>query len=215
MRTRYQGGLDPMGGSRELKVITNPESFFHELVVQALGKQRIRVGEEAEFYLVNLLQKFISVDRLFARDEQGQIRDEPLCVLFAEALEEPMAEHQRLMFRHVGDVSLYISGFFQESLERKSVDVDYYIGMGGAAYRNVATREDVNRASLYSELSDRFGTLVDVLTEVSEQTQPVTNQTDLLKTYEKWVSTGSDHAERKLRQAGIDLTNSKGRKKFQ
>ena len=40
----------------------------------------------------------------------------------------------------IGDVSLFTSGFFADSLRGKLVDVDYYVNIGGAAYN--ACRSD-------------------------------------------------------------------------
>mgnify|MGYP002137355912 CR=1 FL=1 len=59
--------------------------------------------------------------------------------------------------RAMGDFSLYIAGFFSDSLKRKLVDVDYYIGMGGAAYENAARLEDKkHRAQVLLELSKKY-----------------------------------------------------------
>jgi hypothetical protein len=40
---------------------------------------------------------------------------------------------QRDGLRRVGDASLFISGFFADSLNRSLVDVDYYIDLGERA----------------------------------------------------------------------------------
>jgi hypothetical protein len=100
-------------------------------------------------------------------------------------------------------VSLYVAGFFQDSLNRKLVDVDYYIGMGGAAYQQVAVRtyEDTLR-DLYLELADKFGAFVDVLAEVSDKTSQRTEK-DILRLYELWLKTRSERAAKALQEAGI------------
>jgi hypothetical protein len=124
--------------------------------------------------------------------------------MIKEALEEPAVQAQSLLFRQVGDVSLYMAGFFQDSLSRKLVDVDYYIDMGGTAYQQVVTRtsEDTLRA-LYGELSEKFGRFVDVLAEISDKTS-VRTEKDLLRLYELWVRTGSERAAKALQDAGIN-----------
>ena len=40
--------------------------------------------------------------------------------------------------KQVGDTSLYVAGFFAESLTRSLVDVDYYVGIGQSAYAQLA-----------------------------------------------------------------------------
>jgi hypothetical protein len=192
-----------MGEKKSITLVSQAQDFFRELVTEALGHQNVSVQPETEFYLVNLLNQFMTADRLYTRDGQGAVREEPLALMVKEALEEPAVQAQSLLFRKVGDVSLYVAGFFQDSLNRKLVDVDYYIDMGGTAYQQVAARtaEDTLRA-LYDELSEKFSRCVDVLAEVSDKTSTHTEK-DLLRLYELWQRTGSERAAKALQEAGI------------
>jgi hypothetical protein len=192
-----------MAPKPDLKLVVQPQEFFRELVVDAMGKQKLKPRPETEFYLVNLLGQFMTTDRLYLRDSGGAYREEPLALLVKEALEQPGVEAQKKVFRHVGDVSLYVAGFFQDSLNRKLVDVDYYIDMGGVAYKQVAERSEENLSrGVYEELADKFSSFVDVLGYVSDKTTPKTEK-DLLRLYELWVRTKSDRAARALQEAGI------------
>jgi hypothetical protein len=191
-----------------LTLVAQPQEFFRELVTVAIERRKVETKPETEFYLVNLLNQFMTTDRLYARDADGQMKDEPLAFLWKDALEEPNREHQRAVFRQVGDVSLYMAGFFQESLSRRLVDVDYYIELGARAYSHVAARADESiHRSLYGELSEKFGSFVDVLADAREQTLVGSpeKETDLLRCYELWVKTGSERAAEKLRAAGMIL----------
>ena len=85
--------------------------------------------------------------------------------------------------------------------------MDYYIGMGEAAYSSLyeCLRRGGSRFSrdqLFAELGRQFATLVDVLTEISEMSGLKSN-TDLLRTYEIWMKTGSARARRQLQRSGI------------
>lgn len=192
-----------MSKSPKLSLVAQPQEFFHELVTGALERQHIRAQPEVEFYLVNLLNQFMTTDRLFRRDAEGAPREEPLVLQLKEAIETPQVPAQRALFRRIGDVSLYTAGFFQESLNRKLVDVDYYIEMGGTAYQQVAARADeTHLRGLYQELAQRFAALVDVLAEISDLTTPRTER-DLLRLYDNWVRTGSERAAKALQDAGI------------
>ncbi len=197
-----------MSNKSNLTLVTQPQDYFRELVTSALERQKVSAQPETEFYLVNLLNQFISSDRLYARDENGSFREEPLAILVKEALETEERYAQRALFRHVGDISLYTAGFFQESLQRKLVDVDYYIDMGGTAYQHVACRaeEDVLR-DVYLELADKFGAFVDVFAEISDQTTPRTEK-DILRLYDLWLRTKSERAAKALQEAGIALNET-------
>src|SRR5262249_47949126 len=152
--------------------------------------------QETEFYLVNLLNQFMTADRL-------KTQGEPLALMMKAALEQDVPEAQRQLFRQVGDVSLYVAGYFQDSLNRKLVDVDYYIDMGGTAYKQVSLRSEEEAArSLYIELADKFGSFVEVLAVIADQTSPKTEK-DILRLYEIWVRTKSERAAKALQEAGI------------
>lgn len=194
-----------MSGKPRLELVTKPEAYFHELVTTALGNQKLTPRPETEFYLVHLLEQFM---------QSARFREEPLAFMLKEALEQPHAELQRQRLREVGDVSLYVAGFFQDSLNRKLVDVDYYIDMGGNAYQQVAARAETDVAKqLYFELSEKFGSFVDVLAEVSDNTTQKTEM-DLLRLYEVWVRTRSERAAKQLQEAGI-IPNQNLKKDFQ
>lgn len=188
--------------SLELALVTEPAEYFRELVLQALSKQKIKTQPETEFYLVNLLSQFITTETLFSRDGEGHLKDEPLVLKLKEAIETPEPTVQKLLYRQIGDVSLYTAGFFQDSLNRKLVDVDYYINIGGSAYKNVAERAEEMR-KVFAELASRFGTFVDVLAEVSSVTTPKNTEQDILRLYELWMKTKSERAEKALKEAGI------------
>jgi hypothetical protein len=198
-----------------LTLVTQPQDFFRELVTDAMGRQKVSAQPETEFYLVNLLNQFIKTDRLYQRDANGSVREEPLAIMVKEALEEPAPSVQCARFRHIGDVSLYVGGYFQDSLNRKLVDVDYYIDMGGAAYQHAASRcseEEILR-TVYEELAAKFAAFIEVLADVSEKTTPRTER-DLLRLYELWVRTRSERAAKALQEAGI-LPNDTIKKDWQ
>lgn len=203
-----------MGDKTALTLVTQPQDYFRELITDALTRQKVSIHPETEFYLVNLLNQFIQTDRLFPPTADGGAREEPLALMVKEALEQPQPQLQSQAFKQIGDVSLYIAGYFQDSLNRKLVDVDYYIDMGGQAYKRVAAKseEEVLRET-YAELAHKFASFVEVLAEVSDKTTPK-SETDLLRMYELWVRTKSGRAAKALQEAGI-LPNDSIKKNWQ
>jgi len=187
----------------KLELLTNPQAYFHELVTDTLSEKKISTKPETEFYLVNLLNQFVLTKNLFVQDASGQHKEEPLALMVKGAIEESNPEGQKLLFQRVGDFSLYISGFFQESIYRKPVNIDYYIEMGGAAYGNAANLSESQFKKIFEELSDRFSVFVHVLSTISEKTTQKT-ESNLLRIYELWLKTKSQKAEVSLKKAGID-----------
>lgn len=172
-----------------------PVEYFRELVESAMQRQRLAAGELTSFYLVNLLAGFVHCDR------SAPHGGEALGVRFVKALNEG-GSRQRDELRQVGDLSLFISGFFADSLTRSLVDVDYYVQLGEYAYGSLARQSDSVFGGVFDELSGRFVAFVDVLGEVSERSA-LTSNGDLLRLYERWLRTRSPRSGDLLATRGI------------
>lgn len=134
-----QGGCLLSGGSgakNEGSVVwtenVNPEYFLREKVVEAQDRQKVRLPDNVEFYLVNLLCCFVK-----SREEPTEQAD-CLALTLKKALEGPYGQ-KVLLFKHIGDTALYFSGFFKDSLNRKSFDLSYYAMMGEGAFQQLAS----------------------------------------------------------------------------
>jgi hypothetical protein len=173
----------------------SPLEYFREMVESALQRQRLDVGPMTSFYVVNLLAGFVRGDRAAAASDE-----DALGVRLMKALQSAGPE-QRDGLRRVGDQSLFISGFFSDSLNSGLVDVDYYMQVGGQAYASLA-RSDETFGEVFDELATKFGAVADVLAEVSERSA-LSSNTDLLRLYEKWLRTGSRRSGELLAARGI------------
>lgn len=178
----------------EIVALASLTEFFHDAVDRALRNQRVAADEGVAAYLVNLLAAFTTTSP----------GDEPLGMKLASA--QVAAPEDRLRaLRDVGDTSLYMSGFFAESLQRRLVDVDYYISIGGSAYGQLARAYERRHASVggvYDRLGHHFSDYVEVLAEVSQESS-LGSPTGVVQLYERWLKTGSDWAERRLRKSGV------------
>jgi hypothetical protein len=175
----------------------SPTEYFKELVETALEHQQVAVRDLTSFYLVNLLAGFVH----FEKSSTGAAADEPLGIRLARALQAG-GSRQRDGLREVGDLSLFISGFFADSLTRSLVDVDYYIQLGECAYGSLARRGDPALGDVFDELAGKFSACVDVLSEVSERSALASNS-DVLRLYEKWIRTRSRRSGDLLVERGI------------
>jgi hypothetical protein len=169
--------------------------YFKELVECAIAHQGLATGELTAFYVVHLLASFLQ------RPEDAAGEDGPLALRLGRALERGGAE-QRASLKQIGDVSLFVSGFFSDSLNRRLVDVDYYASIGGRAYHTLSRFETDQFSPVFAELGDRFVEFADVLSEVSERTACSSNG-DLLRLYERWLKTRSRRAGQLLVERGV------------
>lgn len=184
----------------------SPREYFQDALLDAISRHHLSTCHETTLYLSNLLTVFIQAGRLFAQSEEG-VTLKPLAGMYAEAIEAQSINERDNVLRHLGDVALFISGLFPQSLHRSVVDVDYYISMGGSAYGFLAESSRVSRTSkvyrtIFHELSNRFSDFVDVLAEVGDNTH-LRNDSDILRLYEIWLSSGSSNAADKLQKLGI------------
>ena len=171
-----------------------PAEYFKELVDAALEKQRVPAGDLTTYYLVNLLCQFV-------RLEGTPDADQPLAIRLTHALQAGGVEG-RSRLRRIGDFSLFVSGFFADSLNRRTVDVDYYVSMGEYAYGSLGRSEEETFSDVFAELANRFVGFADVLAEVSDRST-LRSSTDVLRLYEKWLRTGSSRDRDKLIERGI------------
>ena len=185
-------------GQDRLSTDGNLFDFFHERVDHAVSQCHVPVSRDGVYYITNLL-----VERSRAR-ESGAKR---LVDLHFEARSAPQAEAVRA-YRELGDEALYVSGFFRQSLERRIVGVRYYQDMGAAAYDTLSRLMKVpgvvgDLARVFSELADEFVGCSEALAQIRESMRGKSDQ-DIIALYERWLSTGDQHAAARLRELGIE-----------
>jgi hypothetical protein len=199
-----------------LVAVSSLREFFRDAFHAASTKQRLDIDEQAEQYVVNLLTMFSRADALYERTPEG-LRIRPLAHMLADALEAPSVAARQRALQRLGDVSLFIAGFFARSFARKLIDIDYHIAMGGNAYGSLA---DTMRGSssgrsigaIYAQLARKFQGLVDALNEVSDMSYRHSDA-DILRLYEIWMKTGSPRAHGLLRQLGVQPVSAAGAKR--
>src|SRR4029079_3201416 len=142
-----------------------------------------------------------------------QIESTPLALRMLAAADAPTPERRRQL-RHIGDTSLYVSGFWSESLEGRVVDVDYYIEMGGSAYGELARgglRATDPLGDVFGELAVNFVRLVGALALISRRVATPTSDRDILRLYRHWQRTKSANAAARLAALGVVPPTSDGR----
>lgn len=195
--------------------VQNLRDYFRESIDTAIDNQRVNVNDHAAHYVVNLLTLFSRSEELY--EDQGDTYGlKPLALMLVDATDAASTHERNCSLQRIGDVALFIAGFFADSLANKLVDIDYYIHMGGNAYGSLSdeTRGTAHGHALggvYQELAQKFQIVVDVLHEVRDGACEA-DDIDVLRTYEIWLRTGSKRAKALLRQQGvIPISNSVSR----
>ena len=193
--------------------VANLREFFRDTLHGALVRQHLAVEDQTEHYVVNLLTLFARSEALYESTADG-LRLKPLAAMLCEALgAAPGTAERHRYLQRLGDVSLFIAGFFAHGFAAKLIDIDYHIAMGGCAYRALAHSTARGRgrvlAAVFAELSEKFQPMVDALNEVSEGSGAQSDR-DILRLYEIWLKTGSPRRYAQLQRLGVAPTTSGG-----
>ncbi len=198
--------LKTLTGLSDVVTVTNLAEFFRDALHSALADQHVAVEEQTQHYVVNMLTAFARSEHLYEATPDGA-RLKPLVQMLADALQAATVAERDFALQRLGDISLFMAGFFARSFARQPVDIDYHIGMGGRAYGTLAqSLEQTPQSALarvFGELAQKFQLLADALGEISDAAYVYT-QRDVLRLYEIWLKTGSIRARRLLRRLGIE-----------
>lgn len=184
----------------------SPEQHFSEALKEALEQRKVKSFPHLETYLIHMLKHYLDSRNLFTphstHGENNENPPETLAEMYLIAMNSENARKKEIM-KTLADRSLYLAGFFGDSLQKKLVDIDYYSEMGSAAYFNLATwtKED-HLSEVYKTFSKRFIEFVEVLSYMSEKSAVQADQ-NVLRLYDLYLKTGSEMAREKLTQLGI------------
>ena len=185
--------------------VNNLTEFFRGALGKALVSQKISLDEHTTHYVVSLLTLYSRTEVSHGDTRPGQ-RWVSLVDLLAQAAAARSAVEREALLQRLGDVSLFVAGFFAHGFERRLVDVDYHIAMGGRAYGALANApiSGPRRAlcGVFGELAGKFQPVVDAIGEISDSAR-VWSQKDVLRLYELWLKTGSRRAQGLLQQLGV------------
>lgn len=170
----------------------DPKLYFYEAVQEALGRLHLKVADQTEFYLVELLVKQIS----------APIKQEPLVSQLEEALCATSPYEKFIRFKDMGDSALFLVGFYEEHCARRGTSKNYVATLGGTAYKSASLLAGDGMRSVYVTLSEGFNDFVHVLDEVRDVTEAKTPNY-VIRLYEKWQQTGSPSAAIRLQRQGL------------
>lgn len=186
----------------------NLQAFFHRSIIDAARSRQLAAGDATLHYLTHLLADYAQADRLFDHTPVGP-RLRPLAALYSDALCAPSVTERRLWLQRLGDLALFIAGWFSGRLSRRLTDIDYCIAMGGGAYgylHETAAGSPRDRAlgEIFGELAHSFERFVELLAATTGR--HAVAECDMLTLYERWLDTGSPFLARRLQALGIDVS---------
>ena len=191
---------------QDINILLSPRDYFDQVLDDAFYARKIKTESNVKGYLIEVLEHYLDAQNLFEsdqKDEFGKRKPTTLAELYLTAANADLRQKIELL-KKLGDKSLYISGFFGDSLQRKIVDLDYYVNMGGSAYDTLSKTVDKRDPlrDVFETISRRFVDFVEALTYISQNAM-VSNNQSLLRLYDRYLQTGSTLAKEKLLEMGI------------
>ncbi len=186
-----------------VNLIFNSHQYFQEAVEEAFVERKIKTFPYVKSYVVDILKHYLFVENLYdMEDSSGKKTRSTLAEMLLTAQQLGVQE-KREKLKKLADSSLYISGFFSDSFQRKIIDIDYYVDMGKTAYSELSHNVDEDTfAKLYKEIARQFIPLVDVLSVISQRAS-MTNKENILRMMDVYAKTGSPLIEETLAEKGV------------
>ena len=190
--------------TRSLIACISPRALFAELVGGALAEVDPRPSPIATSYLIELLDERVRSPEPEERAREALLAEALLSARLAEGPERIARLHR------LGDRSLFLAGFFGESLcQRGAASRSYCREVGRSAYAGLSaalasTPVERTWPRLFEELADRFPDLADVLAVVCDHVCP-RGPDAVAGLYRLYVESGSECDRRRLLRRGRNL----------
>ena len=148
------------------------QSFFFDQLLMINDKFQKPLSQVIIYYLSLVMNKFGQSEEFFDI-EKGRVQNKKLGLKILQLNKSSMKQQIRTL-REVGDVALFLYGYFPDSVENKMLNRDYYKRIGQLAYKKldnlVPSFYEID--AFYSRLSDEFDSssyLINVFKESSKQ----------------------------------------------
>ncbi len=191
------------------QLILDSNKYFYATVEEAFKERRLEGSAHIKTYVVDVLKHYLNIENLYDQeDSSGKKTRKTMAEMYLGA--NQLAGKKRTeTLKKLGDSSLYISGFFSDSFQRKIIDVDYYVDMGRMAFDTLAQDVDEDTfAKLFKDLSEQFLNLVDVLALISQRAK-IMDEENVLRLMDVYSKTGSSLIAETLAEKGYFNSSNK------
>jgi hypothetical protein len=162
--------------------------FFRHQVSHGFHRHGIAQPATVD-YVSDVLSRFAQTRALYAlRDAGGQPLEYIVDMLEAwrQAQDDggrASPARERLVIRHLGEYTLFMSGLFRERLRRRG-ELDYYLTHGSSAYWRCADAEaNPRQRQVYWHLHQDFGRISNTLDDMRREQFPLPSSDNMLTAF--------------------------------
>jgi hypothetical protein len=160
--------------SHPVQLRISPQFYFYVLARHVLRQAAINDRKLCD-YVASLLETFSRASQLERPADIGNHAHDYICDMLV-ALQRVTPEQAFLLRAHIGNYSLFVSGIFHESAQRRhdrgGPDLKFYEQIGRANYQLVASHETARRCELddvFEGLAEQFHDVRLALNELSDR----------------------------------------------
>ena len=160
--------------SHPMQLRISPQFYFYVLARHVLRQASITDRKLCD-YVASLLEAFSRASQLERPANIGQHAHQYICEMLI-ALQRVTPEQAFLLRAHIGNYSLFVSGIFHESAQRRhdrgGPDLKFYEQIGRTNYQLVASHETARRCELddvFEGLAEQFHDVRLALNELSDR----------------------------------------------
>ena len=154
------------------------QESFKEYIKNELHLANSSLSLEVKNYLADLLYFYLREDRFPEHRHNSSSGCEKTLVSLYEQIHSAKTSEKIYLFKKMGDLSLYVSGFFRSSIQKKVVDVSYYENMGQSAYGYLSDCYGV-QGNVFTSLYQQFKDLAESLFYIQKKSELKDNKQSL------------------------------------
>ena len=191
--------------SRHVLTETSLPEYFRNQLHHYANELRPRPQEDTLWYVGEMMVRFSRSDHFFDY-YNGSLQNRPLALLYGDATAASSHQERCLILQRLGDMALFVGALFPERHARHGIKLDYFVGMGCAAYDYLAEQANKNR-HIYRELTQQFVKMIELIAAAASRRNKNSNE-QLIQLYATWLETQDPQIAQQLKAKGIDVDNS-------
>lgn len=167
--TRLRGGRPRMTQESKIILGTSLQAFFYTHLQDYNKRSLTPLKQETIFYSSMVMDNYGDSSKFFEQVD-NRVREKILGIKLMESSQFPR-EKQKKVLRDIAETSLIVCGYFQDSLNKKLIDVRYYEDIGRIAYSRLDsfTPEAYDIPSFFKIMANQFSDITLLMSLVSKK----------------------------------------------
>lgn len=153
--------------NKEILVSNSLQTFFFDELLAANKKSTTPLNNEMIYYSSKVMDKYSDTSKLF-EEVEGKLTDKVLGIKYLESSQFPISKKKKEI-KDIADTTLFLCGFFSDSLERKLINIEYYINLGIMSYKRLDSLVPsyLDMPFFFNNLADSFHHIINTMAMVA------------------------------------------------